>query len=128
MERIEACGFKICVENDFSSSGVIYFSSGRYDALVIAPATSNTVVKCALGIADSLASNYFAQAGKSGIPIFILPTDAEDDVTSVTPSGKKIKISPRGVDLERVKELSGFPGVTVLHSPEELGVFLTSPV
>ncbi|MDR3281257.1 MAG: flavoprotein [Synergistaceae bacterium] len=122
MERMEARGFKVFRENDYSSSGLIYFSSGRHDALVIAPATSNTVAKCALGIADSLASNFFAQAGKSGVPIFVLPTDTEGDITSITPSGKKIQIRPRMADLDRVRELSRFPGVTVLRSPEEFGV------
>ncbi|MDR1651428.1 MAG: flavoprotein [Synergistaceae bacterium] len=124
-ERIMARGFdKVCRETGYSSPGLIYFSGGRYDALVIAPATSNTVSKCALGIADSLASNYFAQAGKSGTPIFVLPTDNERDITSVTPSGREIRVHARDIDLERRECLSKFPGVTVLGSPEEFGVFL----
>ena len=119
-EKLESCGFGICRENDFSSGGVIYFSGGRYGALVIAPATANTVAKCALGIADSLASNFFAQAEKSGVPVFVLPTDCEENITSVTPSGRKIEVRPRPVDLARAEELSRFPGVTVLRSPDEL--------
>ena len=115
----EACGFPICRENDYSSSGVIYFAGGRYDALVIAPATANTVAKCALGIADSLASNFFAQGGKIGVPIFVLPTDGEENIVSVTPSGRKIEIRPRPVDLARLGELSRYPGVTILRSPNE---------
>jgi len=115
----EACGFSICSENDFSSGGVIYFASGRYDALVIAPATANTVAKCALGIADSLASNFFAQGGKSGVPIFVLPTDGDENIVSVTPSGRRIELRPRPIDLTRLGELSRFPGVTVLSSPYE---------
>jgi len=115
----EACGFAVCSENDYSSGGVIYFAGGRYDALVIAPATANTIAKCALGIADSLASNFFAQGGKSGVPIFVLPTDGEESIASVTPSGRSIEIRPRPVDLVRLGELSLFPGVTILRSPDE---------
>ena len=115
----EACGFSVCRENDYSSGGVIYFAGGLYDALVIAPATANTVAKCALGIADSLASNFFAQGGKSGVPIFILPTDGEENIVSVTPSGRNIEIRPRPVDLARLGELSRYPGVTILRSPCE---------
>jgi flavoprotein len=118
-ERIAGSGFKVFYEDDFSSRDAIYFSGGRYRALVIAPATANTVAKCALGIGDSLASNFFAQAGKSSIPIFVLPTDSEHEITSVTPSGGKIKVCPRPVDLARAEELSRFPGVTVLRSSKE---------
>jgi flavoprotein len=120
-ERLGALGFSVRRESDFSSRDSIYFSSGRYGALVIAPATANTVAKCALGIADSLASNFFAQAGKSRIPIFILPTDGEERIVSVTPSGAKIDVRPRPVDFARIRELSGFPLVTVLASPDGLG-------
>jgi flavoprotein len=119
LEKLESCGAEIFYESDFSSSGLIYFAGGRYCALVIAPATSNTVAKCALGVADSLASNFFAQAGKSLTPIFVLPTDSESEITSITPSGKTIDVRPRPIDLTRVAELSLFPGVTVLRSPEE---------
>jgi flavoprotein len=119
-ERLGALGFCVFRENDFSSRNSIYFSSGRYGALVIAPATANTVAKCALGIADSLASNFFAQAGKSRTPIFILPTDGGEEIISVTPSGSEIDVRPRPVDFARIRELSGFPCVTVLSSPGEL--------
>jgi flavoprotein len=118
-ERIRTSGFNIFYEDDFSSRGAIYFSGGRYCALVIAPATANTVAKCVLGIGDSLAANFFAQAGKSSVPIFVLPTDLEGEMTSVTPSGKTIKVRPRHVDLARVEELSRFQGVTVMRSPGE---------
>jgi flavoprotein len=119
VECIAESGFKIFYEDDFSSRGAIYFSGGGYVALVIAPATANTVAKCALGIGDSLASNFFAQAGKSSVPIFILPTDLEREITSVTPSGGRIEVRPRPVDLAHTEELRRFPGVVVLRSPEE---------
>jgi flavoprotein len=120
LEKFGSRGRAASFEGDYSSSGSIRFAGGRYDALVIAPATANTVAKCALGIADSLASNFFAQAGKSGVPIYVLPTDMERDVVSVTPSGKKITVTPRPVDIARAEALANFPGTTVLRGPEEM--------
>lgn len=122
-ERLENLTDRFFYENDYSSGQSIYFSSGRYSLLVIAPATSNTVAKCAMGIADSLASNFFAQAGKSGVPIIVLPTDGVREVVSVTPSGRAIKITPRPVDLRWAEELQDrekFPGVSVALSISDL--------
>jgi len=122
-ERLERAAEQSYYEGDYSAGHSIYFSSGRYRTLVIAPATANTTAKCALGIADSLASNFFAQAGKSGVPIIILPTDAESEILSVTPSGKTISVTPRPVDLLRTAELSdarAFPGVSVALSAKSL--------
>jgi flavoprotein len=121
---IERGGRKVVREADHSSSAIILFSMGRYDALVVAPATSNTVAKCALGIADSLASTFFAQAGKSRVPVIVLPTDAEGEVVSVTPSGKSIRVAPRPVDILHAEELARFPGVSVARSPDELARLL----
>ncbi len=49
---------------------------GRYDALVVAPMTANTLAKFVLGIADNLVTTALAMARKSGTKIMILPTDA----------------------------------------------------
>lgn len=122
-ERLENAADRFYHENDYSAGPSIYFSSGRYGLLVIAPATSNTVAKCAMGIADSLASNFFAQAGKCGVPIIVLPTDGEREVVSVTPSGREIKIIPRPIDLKWTEELKDgdrFPGVSVALSISDL--------
>lgn len=126
-ERLERAAERCFYEGDYSAGQSIYFSSGRYRALVVAPATANTVAKCALGIADSLASNFFAQAGKSGVPIIVLPTDGEGEIDSVTPSGKTIRVTPRPIDLYWTKELSNgekFPSVAVALSIADLVSFL----
>ncbi len=48
---------------------------GRYRLVVIAPATSNSIAKIVNGIADTLPTLVFAEAGKSDIPVVVLPTD-----------------------------------------------------
>lgn len=112
----------IDIINDQSASSASCgaFAAGRYSVLVIAPATSNTVAKCALGIADSLPTNLFAQAGKSKVPIVVLPSDVSCEIESVTPSGKRIMVYPRPIDMRNVSMLKEFPGVTVVDDVEKL--------
>lgn len=96
------------------------FSRGTYNVLVVAPATSNSVAKFVYGIADSLISNLFSQAGKSRVPIIVLPTDVKEEVDSRGPKGDLVKVYPRNIDLENIERLSEFSGVTVVRSVEEL--------
>ncbi|MGQ9719805.1 MAG: dihydromethanopterin reductase (acceptor) [Candidatus Jordarchaeum sp.] len=51
------------------------FARNRYSALVISPATANTVAKMACGIADTLITSAFAQAQKGEVPTYVVPTD-----------------------------------------------------
>lgn len=99
------------------------FASGVYDVLVVAPATSNSVAKFALGISDCMMSTLFAQCGKSRVPIIVLPSDAEENIDSMGAT-KALKIYPRTVDLENVGKLKNFPGVSVALSIKELEWFL----
>ncbi len=54
---------------------------GKFDLLLVAPATSNTVAKIACGIADTIVTNAAALAEKACLPIFILPTDVRMAIT-----------------------------------------------
>ena len=103
-----------------SAPQVARFSRGDYSRLVVAPATGNSVAKFAYGIADNLISNLFAQAGKSRVPIIVLPTDVAPEIDSPGPKGGWVKVFPRPVDLEAVARVRSFPGVTVVSSTAEL--------
>ena len=48
----------------------------RYDVVVVAPATANTVAKVVNGIADNLVTSVIAMARKSGVKTLMMPTDA----------------------------------------------------
>jgi dihydromethanopterin reductase (acceptor) len=61
------------------------FLLGKYDALIISPATSNTTAKLAYGIADTLITNAVAQAAKGGVPVYIVPVDIEGEIGSRLP-------------------------------------------
>lgn len=47
----------------------------NYVALIISPATANTIAKVASGISDTLVTNAIAQAEKGKVPIIIVPSD-----------------------------------------------------
>jgi flavoprotein len=103
-----------------SAPQVARFSRGDYCSLIVAPATGNSMAKFASGIADSLITNLFAQAGKSKVPIIVLPTDAVNPIDSPGPKGGIVRVYPRPVDLENVARLRAFPGVTVVCDIDEL--------
>ncbi len=61
------------------------FLLGKYDVLIISPATSNTTAKIVCGIADTLITNAVAQAAKGGVPVYIVPVDIAGDIESMMP-------------------------------------------
>jgi dihydromethanopterin reductase (acceptor) len=57
------------------------FLRRTYRALIISPATSNTVAKVVSGISDTLVTNAIAQAEKGKVPVMIIPTDQRSGET-----------------------------------------------
>ena len=88
-------------------------------AMVIAPATSNTVAKCVYGISDNLATNVFAQAGKCRVPIIVFACDTAPELDTKAPHGM-VKVYPRHIDLENVEKLKAFEGTQVVESLDDL--------
>jgi len=71
-------------------------SLGRYDLLIVSPATANTVAKIVHGIADTLVTNAVAQAGKGKVRTIIVPVDLEEgEVETVIPSKLELSICRR---------------------------------
>ncbi len=112
-ERAAKSARRFLLEKSDASVEACCFTANRYQLLVLAPATANSVAKFARGIADSLLTNLFAQAGKSRIPTLVLPTDQVSRVVTKTPAGKEIILHPRAVDLENVSRLVAMEGVEV---------------
>jgi flavoprotein len=90
-----------------------------YHTVVVAPATSNTVAKCAFGISDTLPTNMFAQAGKLGIPGFVFACDTEPVVVTKAPHDW-VTLRPRRIELANVERLRAIDHCHVLASPAEL--------
>lgn len=119
--HIEALKPRFRVFRDKTASGVpvgmLY--DGIYHTVVIAPATSNTVAKCAFGISDSLPTNMFAQAGKQGIPGIVFACDTEPVVVTKSPHDW-VTLRPRRIELDNVERLRAIDFCRVVASPAEL--------
>lgn len=119
-ERLFSSGKQIYEDCSPSSIPIIGLYKGLYSLVVIAPASSNSVAKMALGVSDTLVTNLFAQAGKRCIPTLVLPTDQEEKVISTTQKGNPVEVYPRPIDRENVERLKIFPYLTVLKDVQEL--------
>lgn len=103
-----------------SSPPVGHFYKGYYHTFVMAPATSNTVAKCVLGIADTLVTNLYSQAGKCRVPCIVYPCDIAPEIKTTAPGGGKVMVYPRKIDLDSTEQLRGFAYTTVVDSVEQL--------
>lgn len=101
----------------FPSCGA--FNLGRFNVFIISPATSNTVAKIRLGIADSLLSCCAAQALKSKVPLILVPTDSRPIVETKAPDGQMFRIYVRKIDLEHLEALKK-EGAIIVEHPYEL--------
>ncbi|MCL2550410.1 MAG: archaeoflavoprotein AfpA [Methanimicrococcus sp.] len=119
------------VSNDFDSFAVEKgpnspfilgdLQTGQYDALIISPATANTVAKIVHGIADTLLTNAVAQTAKSDTPIYIYPVDdTKGEIKTKAPNGREFKLKMRDIDLKNTKKLKKMENIQVLKSPAEL--------
>ena len=69
--------FEIDEGSSFPSAATA--SNNKYDAIVISPATGNTVAKISQGIADNLIGNLAIMGSKStDTPVIVIPTDYKE--------------------------------------------------
>ncbi len=94
--------------------------SGKFKVAVVAPATANTCAKAALGISDSALTNIIAQFTKRRINVIILPSDQGKEVETKIPSGRKIKVYCRKIDLKNVEKLRKSDYITVISNPRQI--------
>jgi archaeoflavoprotein AfpA len=94
---------------------------GKYEFMLIAPTTSNTVAKIALRMGDTLISNAAVMGQKADVPIYIMPSDYEEGVTiTKLPDGKDLKITIRKEDVEHVEKLSKMYKTFIVKEPEDI--------
>lgn len=93
----------------------------KYEFLLIAPTSSNSVAKIVSGIGDTMLTNAAIMSLKAFVPIFIAPVDYKEGVTCTRlPNGKEMKIRVRREEVEQVNKLRQTEDVRVLESPEEI--------
>lgn len=94
---------------------------GKFEFLIVAPASSNTVAKVAVGIADTMLTNAIIMGLKANQDIVVMPTDCkEGEVMTALPNGKELRLSIRKEDVENVWKLKKMKGITVIESPQEI--------
>jgi archaeoflavoprotein AfpA len=95
--------------------------TGKFEFLLIAPATSNTVAKISMGIADSLLTNAAIMALKGFTPVYIVPSDYKEGTTTTKlPDGRDFRIRIREEDVENVKKLTLMRDVFILEKPMDI--------
>jgi flavoprotein len=114
-----APGFRLVRDKTASAVPVGMLYEDIYHTVVIAPATSNTVAKCVVGISDTLPTNMFAQAGKLGIPGIVFACDTEPVVVTKSPHDW-VTLRPRRLELGNVERLREIDFCRVVASPAEL--------
>ena len=93
----------------------------KYEFLLIAPATSNTVAKIANSIGDTLLTNAAIMSLKAFVPVYIAPTDYKVGVVSTKlPNGKEMKLRVRKEEVEQVRKLMRMEDVFVLENPQKI--------
>ena len=93
----------------------------KYEFLLIAPASSNSVAKIANGIGDSLLTNAAIMSLKAFVPVYILPTDYKESIVyTKLPNGKEMKLRVRKEEADQVRKLEGMEDVHVLESPQNM--------
>ena len=114
-----APGFRLVRDKTASAVPVGMLYDDIYHTVVIAPATSNTVAKCVVGISDTLPTNMFAQAGKLGIPGIVFACDTEPVVVTKSPHDW-VTLRPRRLELDNVDRLREIDFCEVVCSPADL--------
>ena len=93
----------------------------KYEFLLIAPASSNTVAKIANGIGDTLLTNAAIMSLKAFVPVYILPTDYRESIVyTKLPNGKEMKLRVRKEEADQVRKLEAMEDVYVLESPQKM--------
>ena len=93
----------------------------KYEFLLIAPATSNTVAKLANGIGDTLLTNAAIMSLKAFVPVYILPTDYRESIVyTKLPNGKEMKLRVRKEEADQVRKLEAMEDVHVYGDLQQL--------
>ena len=114
--------FEVTIERGPNTPFIIAdLQLGKFDLLIICPATGNTTAKIAYGIADTLLSNAVAQAMKTQLPIYIYPADQkEGDIITKLPDGRELTLTMRNIDIENTEKLKRMAGINVIETPQRI--------
>jgi archaeoflavoprotein AfpA len=113
---------RVTVEVDSNSPFLAgWLETRKYEFLLVAPATSNTVAKIANGIADTLLSNASIMALKASVPVYIMPCDYREGLIHTRlPGGQDIMLKVRKEDVANVRKLEAMENVSLIEKPQDI--------
>ncbi len=119
---------KILVEKDANTPFIVGpLQTRKFDALLVAPTTGNSVAKIAHGIADTLITNAVAMTTRTKTQVFILPVEKEgNEVNTTLPDGSKLELFTRDLDAQNTAKLGKIKGISVLDAPQDIKKFIVS--
>jgi len=98
-----------------------WLQNGRYEFLLIAPGSSNSVAKIANCIGDTMITNAASMALKAFVPVYIVPVDYEEKTLfTKLPNGKDLKLRVRKEDADQVRKLKQMEDMYVLSELEQI--------
>ncbi len=102
-----------------------WLQARKYEFLLIAPASSNTVAKIANGIGDTMLTNSAIMSLKAFRPVYVMPTDFKESIVyTKLPNGKDMKLRVRKEEADQVRKLEVMEDMHVLENPEKVKQFL----
>jgi len=121
-EELRKSFSKVTVESNSNSpflAGMV--QSGKYEFLLIMPASSNTVAKIVNSISDTLLTNSALMALKAFVPVWIMPVDFKESIIyTKLPNGKEMKLRVRKEEADQVRKLEAMEDMHVFENPERL--------
>jgi archaeoflavoprotein AfpA len=121
-EEIKKVFPKVWVEANSNSpflAGMV--QSGKYEYLLIMPASSNTVAKIVNSISDTLLTNAALMALKAFVQVWIMPVDYKENIIyTKLPNGKEMKLRVRKEEAEQVRKLIATEDVRVFENPQKV--------
>jgi archaeoflavoprotein AfpA len=95
--------------------------SGKYEFLLIMPASSNTVAKLVNGIGDTLLTNSALMSLKAFVPVWVMPVDFKESIVyTKLPNGKEMKLRVRKEEADQVRKLEQTEDVRVFENPAKV--------
>jgi archaeoflavoprotein AfpA len=98
-----------------------WMQTHKYEFLLIAPGSSNTVAKIALGIGDTMLTSAASMSLKAFVPVYIMPVDFEEKILiTKLPNGEDMKLRVRKEDADNVRRLKQMEDVYLLEDPQKI--------
>ena len=121
-EELRGSFSKVTVESNSNSPFLAgLMQSGKYEFLLVFPASSNTVAKIVNGIGDTLITNSAIMSLKAFVPVWAMPVDYKESVISTKlPNGKEMRIRVRKEEADQVRKLERTEDVRVFETPQKV--------